>query len=282
MRKPKKASRPPLSLFSRQCALLLWGVGLLWLAAVILYPVSIGLTRTAGAVLAGMLAAGGLALAWRYRWLRWTLLLVYGIAAAFFALPGRSEYDRVALRQEIVRSLQRYEGVRYMLGGENFLGIDCSGLIRRGTLDGTFLYGLRTLNPLLARKAVVFWWHDKSAREMGMGAGKTARKVIDEKSLLILNDKNLHPGDFAITSNGIHALAYLGDHLWLEADPGEGKVIRVNTATPRNPWMNVPVSVLRWRFLEVPFRKSIVQGKRIKIICTTEDTKDTEQRQKFF
>lgn len=254
MRKPKKASRPPLSLFSRQFALLFWGIGLLWLVAVNLYPVSNELTRTAGAVLAGLLAAGGLALAWRYRWLRWTLCLIYGIVAVFFALPGRSEYDRVALRQEIARSLQRYEGVRFWAGGENFLGIDAAGLIRRGTLDGTFLYGGRTLNPLLTRKAVVFWWRDRSAREMGTGAGKAARKVIDEKSLLILNDKNLHPGDFSIPQDGVHALAYLGDHVWLEADPGEGKVIRVNTATPRNPWMNVPVSVLRWRFLEVPFR----------------------------
>ena len=244
-----------MSLFSRRFALLLWGVAWLWLAAVILYPVSIGLTRMAGSVLAGLLAAGGLALAWRYRWVRWTLMAIYGIVAAFFALPGRAEYDRVALRQEIARSLQRYEGVRYALGGENFLGIDCSGLVRRGTIDGTLLYGLRTCNPLLVRKAVALWGRDRSAREMGAGAGKTARKVVEEKSLLILNDKNLHPGDFAITQDGAHALAYLGDHVWLEADPNEGKVIRVSTTSSHNLWMNQPVSVLRWRFLEPPFRR---------------------------
>lgn len=254
MRKPKKANRPPLSLFSRRFALLLWGVALLWLVAVILYPVSNNSTRTAGAVLAGMVAAGGLALAWRYRFLRWTLLLVYGIVAAFFALPGCPEYDRVALRQEIAGALGRYEGVKVRPGGENFPGIDATGLIRRGTIDGTFLYGLRTLNPLLARKAVGLWWRDRSARELGAGAGKAARKVIEEKSLLILNDKNLHPGDFAITQNGAYALAYLGDHVWLEADPEAGKVIRVSTQGSRNSGMNQQVSVLRWRFLEVPFR----------------------------
>jgi len=225
------------------------------LAAVILYPVSIGLTRVAGVVLAGLLATGGLALAWRYHWVRWTLLLVYGIVAAFFALPGRAEYDRVALRQEIAQALGRYEGVKFRVGGENFLGIDSSGLVRRGTIDGTLLYGLRTCNPLLVRKAVALWWRDRSVRELGAGAGKAARKVVEEKSLLILNDKNLHPGDFAITSNGLHALAYLGDHVWLEADPDEGKVIRVSTSSTRNPWFSEPVCVLRWRFLEPPFRR---------------------------
>jgi len=242
------------TLFCRRNAILLWVVALLWLVALILYPVSNALTRAAGAGLVGVLAAGLLALCWRYRVLRWTLLGLYGIVTAFFAIPGRADYDRAALRQEIAEALQRYEGVRYYWGGENFRGIDCSGLIRRGTIDGTFLYGLRTLNPLLARKAVAFWWCDRSAREMAAGAGKTARKVVEEKSLIILNDKNLHPGDFAITQDGAHALAYLGNHTWLEADPAEGKVIRVNTRATKNPWFGEQISVLRWRFLDPPFR----------------------------
>jgi hypothetical protein len=237
-------------------------VAWLSLAAVILYPVSNDAIRTTGAVLAGLLIIGTLAVAWRYRFLRWALLAIYGIAAGFSALPGRADYDRVALRREIARSLQRYEGVKFRPGGENFWGIDAAGLIRRGTIDGTLLFGIRTFNPLLARKAVALWWRDRSARELGVGAGKAARKVIEEKSLLILNDKNLHPGDFAVTQNAAHALAYLGDHVWLEADPTEGKVIRVNTASPRNPWMNQPVSVLRWRFLEPPFRNPVAQGSR--------------------
>ena len=241
-------------LLSRRTAILLWVVGFCWLVAIVLYPVSTGLTRAAGATLAGLLALGLLGLWWRYRFLRWPLLGLYGIIGVFAVLPGREQYDRLALRQEVAQALGRYEGVKYVWGGENFLGIDCSGLVRRGTIDGTFVFGVRTLNPLLVRKAVGFWWHDVSAREMGLGAGRTARKVTEEKSITTLNDKNLHPGDFAITSSGIHAVAYLGDHLWLEADPGEGKVVRVNASGTKNSWFRVPISVMRWRYLELSQR----------------------------
>ena len=126
--------------------------------------------------------------------------------------------------------------------------------MRRGVIDGTFLYGVRTFNPWLIRKAIVFWWNDLSAQEMGLGARGTAKKIMEEKSLAILNDKNLHPGDFAITNNGVHALAYVGDHIWLEADPSERKVIRVNARETKNVWFQEPISILRWRFMDAPLR----------------------------
>lgn len=241
-------------LFSRQSAILLWIAGLCWLLGVMLYPVSIGLTRAMGVALSAVLIVGLLLLWWRYRVLRWTLLGLCIAVALFSALPGRADYDRPALRQEVVHALQRYEGVRYVGGGENFLGIDCSGLVRRGTIEGTFVYGIRTLNPLLVREAALLWWRDMSARDMALGAGRKARKVAEEKSIATLNDKIVHPGDFAITSNGIHALAYLGDHVWLEADPGERKVIRFDARTAKNNWVRTPISVLRWRLLDLPQR----------------------------
>ena len=243
-------------LFSRRSALQLWAAGCCVLAGLILYPVSLGWTRAGGATLTGLLAAGLLGLWWRYWFLRWLLLGFYVALAVFAVLPGSADYDRPALRQEVAQALQRYEGVPYAWGGENFVGIDCSGLVRRGVIDGTFLYGARTLNPLLIRKALLFWWHDMAARDMGAGADGAAKKITEEKSLALLNDKNLHPGDFAITSDGVHALAYIGDHIWLEADPSADvwKVIRINSSTSKNGWLHVPVSILRWRLLETPYR----------------------------
>ena len=243
------------TLFSRRTAILLWVAGLCWLIAIVLYPVSIGLTRVAGSVMAGLLLVGLLGLWWRYRFLRWGLLAAYGIVAGFFALPGREDYDRTALRQEVVRALERYEGVRYIGGGENFLGLDGSGLVRRGAIDGTLWFGLRTGNPLLARKAIRLWWRDVSAREMGDGARGSARKVAEAKSIALLNDANLYPGDFAVTFGGVHVLAYLGDHFWLEADPGESKAVRINARSTKNPWFQQQVAVMRWRFLEMPYRR---------------------------
>ena len=134
------------------------------------------------------------------------------------------------------------------------MGIDCSGLVRRGMIDGTFLYGVRTLNPYLLRQAIRLWWRDVSARDMEAGARGNAKKITEEKALALVNDKNLHPGDFAVTSDGLHALAYLGDHVWIEADPGEMKVLRVNPRTTKSDWFRQPVSILRWRLLETPYR----------------------------
>jgi len=241
-------------LFSRRFAIQLWAAGFCFLAALILYPVSLGWTRAAGAALLGLLGAGLLGLWWRYRFLRWTLMGLYVALALFAVWPGNADYDRAELRQEVAQALQRYEGVRYVCGGEGFLGVDCSGLVRRGMIDGTFLYGVRTLNPYLLRQAIRLWWHDISVHDMEMGARGNAKKITEEKSLALLDDKNLHPGDFAITSDGLHALAYLGDHVWIAADPGERKVLRLNARTTKKDWLRQPLSVLRWRLLEAPYR----------------------------
>ena len=56
-------------------------------------------------------------------------------------------------------------------------------------------------------------------------------------------------GDFAIVARGVHALAYLGDHTWIEADPGAGKVIVVRTSD-KNTWLDSSAVFVRWRDLD--------------------------------
>ena len=257
----KKAGRrvfpPPRPLpiprwFTRRTAVIAWGLALLAFAAILAYPVSSTFTRMAGAILAGALLAGLLGLGWRYPYPRWMLIVLYTAGAIFLILPGRPGYDRFALRLETVRAVERYEGVRYYWGGENALGIDCSGLVRRGAIDALALTGLRTLNPLLVRKAIALWWRDTSARDLMLGANGRAQRLYDVKAIAASDDSKLHPGDFAVIENGIHAAAYLGNHLWLEADPDERRVIRVNARTTANPWFRGQAALLRWKHLEVP------------------------------
>ena len=48
-----------------------------------------------------------------------------------------------------------------------------------------------------------------------------------------------------VTANGMHVLAFLGNGLWIEADPGEMKVLRVKVPS-NNPWFSAPVQLVRW------------------------------------
>lgn len=56
------------------------------------------------------------------------------------------------------------------------------------------------------------------------------------------------PGDLAVTSNGIHIMAYLGDNRWIEADPGIRRVITVTVPANENNWFRIPVNIVRWKF----------------------------------
>jgi hypothetical protein len=193
-------------------------------------------------------AIATLILFWRYKPLRFFCLALFGLIAALLILPGR-EYSGSQLRSDYVASLQTYEDSPYVWGGESGRGIDCSGLIRCGLIDATLHRGIKTLNPVLVRRGLSLWWHDASAKAMKEGYRKDSQLLFQAESLNTLDTKRLQPGDFAITSNGVHALAYIGNKTWIEADPTPMRVIRVQTPT-RNAWFSMPVHIMRWREFE--------------------------------
>jgi len=260
----RKSSRTTLATAARQYfraalsnPLLLWCLGLFLLLGLMAFPISANLTRLVEVILFGALAAGALALCWTRRILRWALVALYVGCAVFVLLPGHTDYDRIALRQETARALLRYEGTRYYGGGKGFLGIDGSGLVRRGIIDALFLHGVRHLNPWLVRRAALVWWTDLSARELGSGARGRTRLIKEVPAIKGMDESHLDPGDFAITRSGVQAFAFLGNHHWIEADPQLGKVIQVDArsaAASGNPWFQEPVSIHRWRMLDLERR----------------------------
>ena len=62
------------------------------------------------------------------------------ICLGWLCLPGRT-VDRTVLRQTYVQCLKEYEGSLYFWGGENRIGIDCSGLVRRGLINANARLG---------------------------------------------------------------------------------------------------------------------------------------------
>ena len=213
------------------------------------YPVRTGFYRASLLFsFAGILLCLTLLL-WRRRFLRW-LPLALPTATLILLLPGRPA-DPLALRTAYTASLASYTGTRYVWGGENWRGVDCSGLLRSALVDAHFKESLRTFNPALARQGLWFWWHDASARELGDGYQGCTQSLSAPTPLKDLPPALLQPGDLAVTGDGSHVLAYLGNATWIEADPYSLKVLTLTqtSGTHDSSWWNMKVIPCRWTCL---------------------------------
>jgi len=231
---------------------LLW---LLWFFTVALFiadwlfPLGTTLTRSIGLALLFTAWFGLIALTWRQRFCRFGLPGFTALCAIFMLLPARAHRDTSALRDGSVAGLRRYTGASYYWGGESPKGIDCSGLVRRGLIDAAFLQGIRTLDSGLVRYSIRLWWHDCSARDLGEGNGLTYR-LFETPGINVLDHSKILPGDLAVTTNGVHVMAYLGGNQWIEADPTAGHVITVTAPSVDNGWFKTPMYIVRWDILQ--------------------------------
>lgn len=223
----------------------------LWLIAIalFLYPIENRSLRIGLLISLLGLWAGCLHFSWRKPSIRFVFLFCTLVTASFLTLPGR-HFKTEDLRNKYVESLRSYERTRYIWGGENKLGIDCSGLVRAGLTKATFEQGFLTLNPGLVRYSLSLWWHDSTAKALGNEYRHQTRRMFTVGSINELNQSKLLPGDIAVTVSGVHVLAYLGSGQWIEADPSIGKVVIVQAPVAKNPWFQEPVNVLRWTELE--------------------------------
>ncbi len=218
----------------------------LW-AGVVALPIGTLLTRALTVAAPLALAVVLTVRCWHRRWLRWLPSAVVVVGALGIALPG-GPHDRERLRARYLASLRRYEGTRYVWGGENRLGIDCSGLVRNGLINAMAAEGLRSAKAALLRASMRLWWYDCTARALRDGYRAWTRPVLRAAAVRALAVEALRPGDLAVTADGIHVMAYLGGDEWIEADPGLRRVTRLHQDDD-NPWLRVPVVVMRWTAL---------------------------------
>lgn len=221
---------------------------MLW-ALLMVYPVRTQFFRTAILVTFASILACLFIIFWRHKRLRWLPIACPALVLLFLTLPGRPT-DPAALRQAYTTTLRRYAGTRYVWGGEGFFGVDCSGLLRAALIDAHAWESVRTLNPALARDAFRLWWHDASARDLLEGGHGLTTQLSSNRPLSLKDTPTdgLLPGDFAVTADGSHVLAYAGLDRWIEADPYVLKVIEIDPHTDPN-WHNIKVLPCRWRCL---------------------------------
>jgi hypothetical protein len=229
--------------------LIAWLVALCAMAVIALQPEANRTSRlnALGFVL-GLLATC-VACVWPHKRTRMICLFVPGTLVLLLAFPWKIRTSPEALRARYVERLQTYEGCLYYWGGESRRGIDCSGLIRCGMIDACLWDGFANMDPGLIRHGLSLWWNDTSAKALGEEHQGLTKHLFDGPDLKSIDHSKLQPGDVAVTDNGVHIMAYLGDETWIESDPGKLQVIKVHAPSTTNGWFGVPIKILRWSLL---------------------------------
>jgi len=219
----------------------------LWLVLLI-QPENRGILRLGVlALFFGQLLSGAV-LFWKQKAIRYGLAALLIITLLPLALPSRA-VNQEKLREAYINSLKPYDGTTYIWGGENRVGIDCSGLVRRGFIAAALKQGLAEFNGNLVRKACSLWWYDASAEAMRDEYRGESVVLLEAPDLNSLDHSRLLPGDFAVTRNGVHTLVYIGDNTWMQADPGRGRAQYEKIPVHDSGWFTTPVVLLRWRVL---------------------------------
>jgi hypothetical protein len=142
----------------------------------LIYPIRSGPIKLL-IVVCGVAAMFGILLWIRRPAVRWGLLSLLLCAALAVAFVPRRSLPRSDLQAEYVRNLRRYEGTRYVWGGESWMGVDCSGIVRSAWIDAHFRLGITSARPDLIRTALSAWWFDASAKELSLGYSGRARRL---------------------------------------------------------------------------------------------------------
>lgn len=171
-------------------------------------------------------------------------IFILALFALFFLVPQNSQ-KLPHLKTKYTNTLESYRDIKYVWGGENRTGIDCSGLLRISLSDCLLNESFKRLNPLLLKQAFLLWFFDSSAKALLEGHRTRTVKILTADPIKAIEHSKIQTGDIAITQNGGHALAYIGDQRWIQADPLAHKVI-VCKKNSENPWLTVPIVILRW------------------------------------
>lgn len=227
--------------------LIIFATCLATLALVIVIPYRTTLIRAGMLTLCCVAWAALVAITSKRKMLRIVLIAASTASALLLVINAGRNPDSDALRRRFVERLRDYDGVRYVYGGENPRGVDCSGLVRAAMVRALVDRGFASWNSEMIRSSFVLWWRDTNAIQLGKGANGLTLPIGDGSPMPMRAAPNVRPGDLAVTTSGSHVLAYLGDQRWIEADPDVARVQIVDLTT--SPIADQEVLLVTWRWL---------------------------------
>ena len=172
-------------------------------------------------------------------------ILIHGLATILLILFPYlliNKGNKAQIKTLYLKNLQSFEGVAYYWGGENIIGIDCSGLPRKSLMNACFY----TRN---FENAFELWWYDSSAKALKENYRNYTEKVISFSSLRHVDYSKIQEGDMAVTVDGAHVIVYLGNKRWIQADPMQGRVVIEDPESTKSSWFDVKVGIVRWKAL---------------------------------
>jgi cell wall-associated NlpC family hydrolase len=234
---------------------LLFNLSVIILIGLLICPLRTTLIRLGIISLTITTSAGLCIFSWSRLILRWLVLPMTAACILFTVWPARSVIDSEKLRSLYLAQLPRYQGVRYVYGGETRLGIDCSGLVRAAMFNALRIYAIKTINPVALRASIGLWWRDCNAIDLGRGRTGDTFTLGSGKFVALGDHEHIRPGDLAVTESGSHVLAYLGNDNWIEAEPTIGRTHIFQLTDQFASLAGEKVRFVRWRWLS-PARRA--------------------------
>lgn len=232
---------------TRRALIALWLLSALLLVVLFVRPESTTSSKLLTLCCLASLLPAPFVLFWKRRAIRIALFATLAGAVLLLLLPGRTRSPD-ELTDAYLAHLRAFDGTHYVWGGENHRGIDCSGLVRVSLIEASLERAVTQVDPSLLRQAATVWWFDASAQALGEGYRGLTTEILRSPSLRAIDPSLLRRGDLAVTADGTHVLAYLGDATWIQADPVPMRV-HFDRISESSGWFGVPVVIWRWATL---------------------------------
>ncbi len=173
-------------------------------------------------------------------------LIYVGFAVAVynseFRPPNPNQFTN-----RFVSQVKSYNKVRYRFGGESFLGMDSSGLVRRSLIVTYLKLAFFEGKVGLVKRAYSVWMEKIALSTLMLNENPYTKVIGTFQSINSLDSRILKNGDLAISSQGTLVAIYLGNKLWATSDSSANGVFIERMPANKYGIFRVEVKVVRFK-----------------------------------